>query len=158
MCEIEAIVNSRPITKVSDDPRDLQPLTPNHLLLLRNGPQLPPGAFTSDEIYACRRWRQVQHLSDTFWRRWIREYLPQLQQRQKWFHKKRNFTVGDVVLIVDHRCPRSMWPLGRIIKIHTNLQDGCVRSVKVKTASTTLLRPITKLVLLETIESVNSSV
>ena len=158
MCEIEAIVNSRPITKVSDDPRDLQPLMPNLLLLLRNGPKLPIGAFTSDEIYALRRWRQVQHLSDTFWRRWIREYLPQLQQRQKWFHKKRNFAVGDVVLIVDDRCPRSTWPLGRIIEIHTNLQDGCVRSAKVKTASTTLLRPITRLVLLEAIKSANSSV
>ena len=109
MCEIEAIVNNRPITKVSDDPRDLQPLTPNHLLL-QNGPQLPPGAFTSDEIYARRRWHQVQHLSDTFWRRWIWEYLSQLQQRQKWFHKRRNFAVGDVVLIVDDTCPRSMWP------------------------------------------------
>ena len=82
---------------------------------------------------------QVDHLLDTSWSRWIREYRPQLQQCQKWFHKKRNFTVGDVVLIVDDRCPRSMWPLGRIIEIHTNLQDGCVRSAKVKTASTTLL-------------------
>ncbi|XP_068750959.1 uncharacterized protein [Montipora capricornis] len=152
MCEIEAIVNSRPITKVSDDPRDLQPLTPNHLLLLRNGPQLPPGAFAGDEIYARRRWRQVQHLADTFWRRWTQEYLPQLQQRQKWFYKKRNLAVDDIVLIVDDRCPRSTWPLGRIVETHTNLQDGCVRSAKVKTTSTMLLRPITR----ETVESTNS--
>ena len=34
MCEVESIVNGRPITKVSDDPRDLDALTPNHLLLL----------------------------------------------------------------------------------------------------------------------------
>ena len=114
------------------------------------------GAFTGDEIYARRRWRQVQHLADTFWRRWTREYLPQLQQRQKWFHKKRNLAVGDIVLIVDDRCPRSSWPLGRIVETHTNLQDGCVRSAKVKTTSTTLSRPITKLVLLETVESTNS--
>lgn len=42
MCEVEAIVNGRPITKVSDDPHDLEPLTPNHLLLLRAGPSVPP--------------------------------------------------------------------------------------------------------------------
>ena len=78
--------------------------------------------------------------------------------RQKWFHKKRNFAVGDVVLIGDVRCPRSTWSLGRIIDTHTNLQDGCVRGAKVKTASTTLLRPITKLVLLGAIEGANSSV
>ena len=86
----------------------------------------------------------------------MQEYLPQLQQRQKWFHKKRNFAVGDVVLIVDERCPRSTCSFGRIIEIHINLKDGCVRGAKVKTAST--LPPITKLVLLEAIESANSSV
>ena len=156
MCEIEAIVNSRPITRSSDDPRDLHPLTPNHLLLLRKGPQLPPGVFTSDEQYSRKRWRQVQHLANTFWRRWTREYLPQLQERQKWFHKTRNFSVGDIVIIVDDKCPRSTWPLGRIIEVYTNPQDGCVRSVKVKTASSELVRPITKLVLLEMIESSNT--
>lgn len=34
MCKVEAIVNGRPITKVSDDRKDLEALTPNHLLLL----------------------------------------------------------------------------------------------------------------------------
>ena len=42
MCEVEAIVNGRPITKVSDGPHDLEPLTPNHLFLLRAGPSVPP--------------------------------------------------------------------------------------------------------------------
>ena len=37
-CEVESIVNSRPLTKVSSDSRDLEPLTPNHLLLLRREP------------------------------------------------------------------------------------------------------------------------
>ena len=41
MCLVESILNSRPITKLSDDPRDPTPLTPNHLLL-RSGPALPP--------------------------------------------------------------------------------------------------------------------
>ena len=58
MCEVENIVNGRPLTKVSDDPRDLEALTPNHLLLLRSGSTLPPGIF--------RRWRQIQYLSGVF--------------------------------------------------------------------------------------------
>ena len=37
ICEVEAIVNGRPITKLSDDPSDAESLTPNHLLLLRPG-------------------------------------------------------------------------------------------------------------------------
>ena len=34
MCEVESILNNRPITVGSEDSRDLEPLTPNHLLLL----------------------------------------------------------------------------------------------------------------------------
>ena len=41
-CEVEAIVNSRPITTVSEDPDDLKPLTPKHLLLTKVQPVLPP--------------------------------------------------------------------------------------------------------------------
>ena len=55
MCEVESIVNGRPVTKVSDDPKDLEALTPNHLLLLRSGPSLPPGFFQKDEIYSRKR-------------------------------------------------------------------------------------------------------
>ena len=69
MCEIEAIINGRPITKVSDDPRDSEALTPNHLLLLRAGPLLPPGKFVKEDSYTRRRWRQVQYMADVFWRR-----------------------------------------------------------------------------------------
>ena len=64
MCEVESIVNGRPITKVSDDPKDLHALTPNHLLLLRTGTTMPPGVFSKEDNYSRRRWRQVQHLSN----------------------------------------------------------------------------------------------
>ena len=49
MCEVEAIVNSRPITKSSDAPKDCEALTPNHLLLLRSGPCLPPCSFSKED-------------------------------------------------------------------------------------------------------------
>ena len=55
MCEAESIVNSRPLTKVSDDFNDAEALTPNHLLLLRAAPSLPPGIFTKEECYGRRR-------------------------------------------------------------------------------------------------------
>ena len=83
MCEAEAIVNSRPITTVSDDVRDLEALTPSQLILLRNGSRLPPGEFHTKDVYR-RRWRQVQYLANIFWKRWTKEYLPLLQERTKW--------------------------------------------------------------------------
>ena len=76
MCEVEAILNNRPLTKFSHDSNDLQALTPNHLLLLRTGPSFPPGMFSREDQYSNKRWKQVQYLSDVFWKRWTREYLP----------------------------------------------------------------------------------
>lgn len=69
MCEVEAILNDRPITKLSDDPNDLEPLTPNHLLLLKGKPALPSGFFEPSDMYVKRCWRQVQYISDLFWKR-----------------------------------------------------------------------------------------
>ena len=154
MCEVEAVVNGRPIPKVSDDPRDLEALTPNHLLLLRKGSQLPPGVFTKSDNYVRRKWKQVQYPADVFWKRWVKEYLPSLQERQRWTRVRRNFAIGDIVLLVDENTPRNTWPLGRIVEVFHNSKDNLVRSVSVKTNSTTLRRPVTKIVLLETVEHV----
>ena len=109
MCEVEAIVNGRPLTKSSDDPKDASSLTPNDLLLLRSPVQLPPGIFVKHDMYVKRRWRQVQYLADQFWKRWVQEYLPLSQQRQKWLSQTPNLTVGDLVLLVDESTPRGQW-------------------------------------------------
>ena len=74
LCEIEAFLNSRPITKASTEPDDLEALTPNHLLLLKGQPSFPPGVFQNEDLYSVRRWRQIQYMSDLFWKRWTREY------------------------------------------------------------------------------------
>ncbi|KAL7881127.1 hypothetical protein SRHO_G00033810 [Serrasalmus rhombeus] len=150
-CECEAILNSRPITTPSNDINDLEALTPQHLLLLKTNPNLPTGVFDEDDTYARKRWRQVQYMSDLFWKRWTREYLPQLQKRQKWNRPARNFSQGDVVLIVDESAPRGSWLMGRIVKIVVD-EHGVVRKVRVKTKTNELERPITKLCLLQEAE------
>ena len=149
MCEVEAILNSRPLTKVSDDPNDLQALSPNHLLLLRAGPECPPGIFAKNDQFSQKRWRQVQYLSDMFWKRWIKEYLPSLQKRMKWSELQRNVDTGDLVLVVDDSAPRCSWPFGRVLEIYPNKDDKYVRVAQVKIKSGTFLRPISKLCVLE---------
>lgn len=150
-CEAEAIINSRPITATSSDVNDLEALTPNHLLLLKTKPSLPPGLFDKDNLYSRRKWKQVQYVSDLFWKRWCREYLPQLQQRQKWNNTRRNFSVGDIVLVVDDSAPRNSWMLARVIETIPD-KKGLVRQVRIKTKTNILERPITKLCLLQEAE------
>ena len=139
--------NDRPITVVSNDVSDPEPLTPNHLLQLKGKPLLPPGVFAKDDCYAKRRWRQVQYLADLFWKRWVKEYLPLMQERQKWNMVKRNLKPGDLVLIMDETSPRNSWPKGRITEVISDSR-GHVRRVKLRTGSKRLERPITKLCLL----------
>ena len=45
MAEVEGLLNSRPLTHVSDNPDDYEALTPNHFLLGHASPNLPPGIF-----------------------------------------------------------------------------------------------------------------
>ena len=147
MCEVEGILNNRPITAVSDDINDLQALRPSHLLLLKECPVLPPCLADSRDIYK-RRWRQVQYLAQVFWRRFIKEYMPELQRRQKWLQKRPNVSVGDIMLVIEENIPRNLWPLCRVIQV-TPGTDGIVRSVKIKTRNAVLTRPVSKLVMLE---------
>lgn len=51
--EAMAIVNSRPLTVDGiNDPNSLEPLTPNHLILMKSDVALPPpGKFVKDDMY-----------------------------------------------------------------------------------------------------------
>ena len=158
MCEIEGILNSRPITPVSDDPNDFEALTPNHLLLARNPVTFPPGLFNKDDVYTKRRWRQIQYLADQFWIRWRKEYLPILQERKKWLCDRRNLEEGDLVLLTDQNLPRNQWSLGRVINVIKDRKDTVrvadIRVAKIKgeiksgMRTSVLRRPVSKLILL----------
>ena len=95
LCEVESIVNDRPITAVSDDPTDLEPLTPNHLLKLGHGHPVPLRDLKATDQYG-KRWKHVQFLVEQFWRRWTAEYLPTLQRRQRWIQRQPNFKADDL--------------------------------------------------------------
>lgn len=79
LAEVEKFLNNRPITRVSSDPNNLGALTPDNTLLLRQNPCSAP----SDKFQA--RWKRG-HFSDEFWTRWVNEYLPMLQEHQKWLN------------------------------------------------------------------------
>lgn len=127
------IVNNRPLTIGSiSDPTSIEPLTPNHLLTMKSSvPLPPPGNFAKEDLYAKKRWRRVQYLSEQFWNKWRKEYLANITLRQRWHAPRCNVQVGDIVIVKEEELPRNEWKLARVLKVHEN-DDGLVRRVTIQ--------------------------
>ena len=151
MAEVCAIVNSRPLIAVSNDPESPELLSPSLLVTQKSDMPPPPiGDFTTKNLYKAQ-WKRVQTLAEVFWKRWRTEYLVTLQKRRKWQSDKPNVSTGDIVLLEDPEVCRNEWPIGRIVNAIPS-EDGKVRTVElcvVKNGKRTVYtRPVTKLVLL----------
>ncbi|RWR99183.1 uncharacterized protein B4U79_02665, partial [Dinothrombium tinctorium] len=155
LAEIEAILNSRPLTYMYDEPNE-QVLTPSHLLMGSRLNALPtpdyylPVEGVSKEMI-CRKWRYRQKLVDHFWKRWQKEYL--LELRNALFNRNtkrtREMNEGDLVLIREDNIPRQMWKMGKILEKFQG-RDGKVRSCKLRIAGgKEVCRPIQRLFPLE---------
>ena len=145
----EALINSRPLTYQSANPKDDIPLTPNHFLHGQIGGQFAPESVDTMDFNPRKRWRRIQELIKHFWQRWIREWLPGLSKRHKWTKTRKDLKPGDVVLVMNPNLPRGHWPLGRIIEVFPG-KDGHVRVAKLLLGQNVLVRPISKLCSLET--------
>lgn len=144
LCQIEAVLNSRPICEQSSDPNDVSALTPSHLLNITSMKPIPDEDYSDVKSNYLSRWQMVQKVAQDFWRKWREEYLHQLQVRNKWSKKNADIKIGELVMIKDINVPSCKWPLGRVIELHPGA-DGLTRVVTVKTASNTLKRGITEL-------------
>ena len=65
LVEADGVLNSRPITHVSNDAGDIEALTPNHFLLLRANSSNEEAEVSEREINATKLWRQFQALVNT---------------------------------------------------------------------------------------------
>jgi hypothetical protein len=142
----QRILNDRPITTVTDNVGEPSPLRPSDLLRPRAHGDLL--ADTPIETLTRKRWRIVNNLTSTFWKRWRSEYLPALQSRQKWLWPSRAVKIGDLVNLVTDQAPKGTWPLGLVQSVHED-GDGMIRTVDVKTKDGIVRRDIRKVCLLE---------
>ncbi|KAM7416948.1 hypothetical protein PAMA_018837 [Pampus argenteus] len=137
--EVMAVVNSRPLTTDNlNDSSSPEPLTPNHILTMKStiiSP--PPGKFIREDLYLQKRWRRVQLLANNFWSRWKKEYLLNLQNRQRWTKDRRNAQINDIVLLKEDGIPRNKWKLAKVIQVHPG-KDGRVRTLKLLLSDPTL--------------------
>ncbi|XP_050493055.1 uncharacterized protein LOC126874742 [Bombus huntii] len=143
--EIEAILNSRPLTPISSDPKDPPVLTPGHFLIGDTLTSLRERDFRTVPSGRLSSWQRIHQIKQHFWSRWYREYLNELTRRNKWDKGKHNIREGTVVILREDNVPSMQWPLGRVIKVHPEA-DGIIRTATVQTATSILDRGVKRLV------------
>lgn len=140
--QVEAMLNSRPLTPLSSDPSDVSALTPGHFLIGTSLAAVPQQDVNQVPISRLKHWQLIQALHQRIWKRWQSEYLHSLQQRVKWCTNSEALKVGDLVLMQAPTSPLS-WPLARVEAVHPGA-DGVVRVVTLKTANGRFTRPAVK--------------
>ncbi|KAL2093214.1 hypothetical protein ACEWY4_010526 [Coilia grayii] len=145
LIEVEGILNSKPLGYVSSDVADLDPVTPNMLLMGRHDPCLPQVVYTDSELLSQRRWRHTQVLADQFWKHFMRHYLPSLQTRAKWQRDTTPMQPGAVAMVVDPQLPRALWPVGYVTRVISSA-DGRIRAAEISVKDRTYTRPVARLV------------
>jgi hypothetical protein len=141
LTEIEATLNSRPLTYVPTEDLD-EPSTPSHLINGRRINSLPDAVKPGEESRieeithnkVARRVSYLRTLKEHFWLRWKNEYLLELHNahRQKTKRQKGNcIKVGDVAVIHEENVHRVKWRLGRIAKLIEG-KDGAIRGAVVR--------------------------
>ena len=140
-----ACVNSRPLWPSSDGDVDQPPITCLDLLRPSGLPRDPETMNIS--CNPRKRYQYIQSVVNEWWTLWMQHFAPNLQIRGKWFKKRSNLSVGDIVLIIDRDISRSRWNMAIVTEVYPG-SDGLVRSAKVKTSSGVYDRPITKVTLL----------
>lgn len=142
LAEVEAILNSRPLTPMSADPNDLAPLTAGHFLI-----GMPMKCIDDSNLpnwTKYQTWHKIKSARNAFWRRWSKEYLAELQYRNKWTQEQDNVEVGTLVIIKEENLPPLQWTMARVISTFKD-QNGKVRVVQLKTPTGQLKRAIHEL-------------
>ena len=151
LIEVESILNRRPITSISDNPADVQALTPHSILTGILHPDSPVDQLNTSVQYRSN-WQYTQIAAEQFWGLWKRLYLPWLQIRQKWLKQKSNLAVGDLVMVMDVEAQqerRNCYPKARITEVRLD-KFAFARSVGCRLADgRVFVRDVRKIVPLE---------
>ncbi|EYC22493.1 hypothetical protein Y032_0017g3385 [Ancylostoma ceylanicum] len=168
--EVEACLNSRPLTYQSSDHDDLTQIRPIDFLQRDMTISFPYASTTTsidadylppEEVRTLQTRIQAEEalksscaLTEKFWKIWRNYYVTSLREQHKWNisgkrHSNKGPTTGDVVLVSDPVLPRNEWKMARITETHAGL-DGEIRDVELVTAAKRKIRrPVNLLIPLE---------
>ncbi|XP_062538776.1 uncharacterized protein LOC134207067 [Armigeres subalbatus] len=147
LTQIEAMMNSRPLLPISDDPNDLAALTPAHFLIGTSSTALPDPDYQHLPTGLLGTYQNWQQLVQKFWVHWKREYLQELMRDTKYAACNNQIHPGRLVIVADDSLPAIHWPLARIVAVHPGRDDLC-RVVSLRTAKGIIKRTINKICLL----------
>ena len=154
LTEVEAMINSRPLCSVHDDPEDTTYLTPAHFLIGRPTINLPvrplkhAGKYptaTRKELNAMLL-RQEKNLQK-IWKCWREEYIRSLGVAPA-IKEKSSIKPGDLVMVASNQQPRCTWRVGRVVELVEG-RDNKIRSAVVKVEGKLRTRPVQLLSTLE---------
>ncbi|UYV78593.1 hypothetical protein LAZ67_16002087 [Cordylochernes scorpioides] len=147
MCDVESLMNTRPLTYLTEESEDLAPLTPS--LFLHEVREVGvPDLDLIDNQTLSRKYQYIKRVREDLRERFRIEYFGFLRQETRRLKTTIPLKVGDMVLIGQESLKRLHWPLARIIQLYPG-KDGLLRVAKVKTSSGDKIRPIQKLYNLE---------
>ncbi|XP_072382493.1 uncharacterized protein [Diabrotica undecimpunctata] len=134
---IEAVLNSRPLTPLTNDVEDLNALTPGHFLTLEPLISLSVPNFSEVSFNRLSTWQLLQCIHRDFWTRWRKEYLHNLQQKSKWLDSGFVPKIGALVVLKEDNLAPCQWPLARLVELHKG-KDDVARVATVCTITGTL--------------------
>lgn len=118
LIQIEAILNSRPLTPLSSDPEDYSYLTPGHFLIGDSLISYPESNLQHLPMNRLSRWQRIEQIHQQFWKRWSVDYLHQMQQRTKWKQGEGpSIQPGQMVVVRENDSPPQSWIIGRIVAV-----------------------------------------
>ncbi len=146
LIEAEAILNSRPITPMTqEDEHTGNILTAGHFLIGR--PLLATPMLETPEKFtpSLRRWRLVAKIQEDIWQQWLAKYLNTLHERCKWNKSQTPLQVNQLVYLKDETLSHRQWPLAKVQEIFAG-DDGQVRAAKVLCHGKNYVRSTTMLI------------
>lgn len=147
LSQVEACLNSRPLTSIPGDSEHCVTLTPGHFLIGKPLQSLPDPPASYQKMSTLRRWHLIQSMVRHFWSRWSSEYLTTLRKFSKVRQPGRNLQQNDIVVMQEENLVPTKWQLARVVDVHPG-NDGIVRVATVKTSHGIYKRPVVKLALL----------
>ncbi|XP_059062082.1 uncharacterized protein LOC131854916 [Achroia grisella] len=142
-----ALLGARLYEKIKQSlryPHDYYPLSPAHFLVGRPL-TAPPCSDVQDFTPSnLTRYQRVEQIRQHFWTRWSKEYISEMQIRNKWKTRQADLKPNTLVLIKDDHLPPLKWRLGRIISTLPG-KDGVSRVADIRTETGIVRRAFSKI-------------